>query len=210
MCYLNHGLTQEVTIDEKRIQLNHCIDYSTKIKQGDIKMAKLIKILVVCLVASLAILAFAAPAQGNEKESWTEEIDNYISADWLCDFNVTAHQTGKINITYSMDKEGKLSFRSQDGNVKTELYADPDGPHLTAHFQGPFSWQDLVQDGSDWIEKSTGQYQKITVPGYGVAVGRTGNLTIRYSELGVEVIQFSGLFTYDPEGIEAICNYLKP
>ena len=176
-------------------------------------MAKIKKILIACIVVSLAILAIAIPAQANDKYRETIVVDEYIPVDGFCDFGITVHQYGKIKITYSINNDGFLGFREADGNFKVEMYVTPD-KKLSPHFQGPYRWQDLNAEGTDWIEKATGPNQFVVIPGYGPVYGRTGNTTFRVTiledDVKVEVLKFSGLNFYEQEGIDAICSYLQP
>jgi hypothetical protein len=177
-------------------------------------MAKIKKILIACIVVSLAILAIAIPAQANDKFRETVVVDELMQVDWLCDFVFTVHQYGKINLTYSINNDGFLGYREAGGDFKVEMYVTPD-KKLNAHFQGPYQWQDLNAEGTDWIEKATGPNQFIVIPGYGPVYGRTGNTTVRVTilednDVKVELLKFSGLSFNEQEGIDAICSYLQP
>jgi hypothetical protein len=108
-----------------------------------------------------------------------------------------------------------MGYRYVDANLKQEIFAQGHPEKvLKLHFHGPIIIQDLNEDGTTWIEKWIGQFQQIIVPGYGVVYGRAGNVTVKYTcgeeDCEVEVLKDAGLRLYDPEGIEAVCDYLRP
>jgi hypothetical protein len=75
-------------------------------------------------------------------------------------------------------------------------------------------WDDLNTDGSVWIFWTKGQWQHITIPGYGTVLGRSGNLAVKWDCSGDEcitdILKEVGLNRYGPEELAAMCDYLRP
>jgi hypothetical protein len=106
--------------------------------------------------------------------------------------------------------------RVVDANFRQELYAK-DHPEkvIKVHFQGPQGWDDIVPDGSVWIQWMKGQYQRVNLPGYGVVLGRTGNQALRVDcsdpdNCVVDILKDVGLNIDGEEQIQMICDYLRP
>jgi hypothetical protein len=59
-----------------------------------------------------------------------------------------------------------------------------------------------------------GQWQHITIPGYGTVLGRAGNLAVKWDCSGdeciVDTLKLVGLNMYGPEQLEVMCEYLRP
>lgn len=178
-------------------------------------MNKIVRSLIVCVMVALVCLTLALPVLAGEKdhEKWFD--DYYIENDTICPFPLTAHVYGTVKFTQWVTNDGCLGYRFQEANVKYDIYAagHPENS-LAMHFQGPFVIQDLVEDGSVWTEKMTGQFQHITIPGYGSVTGLAGQSTVKVTcteeDCVVDVIKDSGLRLYSQEATDEFCGYLQP
>lgn len=180
-------------------------------------MKKIALILSILVIAALAVLVIAVPAQAQDKERGEDEINGTWDSDGYCDFTLTVHQEGTLKWTFYTDNKGYAHFRIVDTNYRQELYAK-DNPEnvIKLHFQGPQGYDELTLDGSVWIEWIKGQWQRINLPGYGAILGRAGNLAVKVdcsdpeSDCIVDVLKDVGLNSYDPEEVQAMCDYLEP
>ena len=180
-------------------------------------MKKIVLIISIFVIAALAVLVLTVPAQAQDKERGVDKINGTWDADGFCDFTLTVHQVGTLKWTFYVDKEGLAHFRIVDTNYRQEIYAK-DHPEkvIKINFQGPMGYDNLTPDGLVWIEWIKGQWQHITLPGYGVVLGRAGNLATRVDcsdpegDCVVKVLKEVGLNSYSPDGIQAVCDYLEP
>jgi len=179
-------------------------------------MKKLMKIFTLFAMVSLLLLAFSGTVQaktvifGGVFEIDDESVVPVGDEMNPCDFEVTIHSYGSVRLELSEDHNGYLEFRQFEGQIKVDYYHTPDRT-LKARMQGKSGWQDLNEDGSVWVVKSSGPDWLVTIPGYGPVFGSAG-LTL-FIDTGEEQVYIHdvGLRVFtEPEDYEAFCNYLKP